>query len=99
MMVGMLLVFGVAVPVGMFAWVPVVVRVACSRAAAWASQADLRRDLQISQPAASPISRAQPRVPNPSDSAAGGVPAADGVGSRLAPAPQPTLRVPSSATW
>lgn len=65
-------------------WVVVVVRVSSSRAPAWASQADLLRDLQIIQPATSPttstISRVQPRAPNPSDSAAAGVPVADGVG-------------------
>jgi hypothetical protein len=61
----------------------VVVRVSSSSAAASASQADLLRDLQISQPAISPTtsttSRVQPRAPNPWDSAAAGVPAADGV--------------------
>jgi hypothetical protein len=65
-------------------WVPVVVRVSASSAAAWASQADFRRDLQSIQPAISPttstISSDQPRAPNPSDSADAGVPAADGVG-------------------
>ena len=65
-------------------WVLVAVRVACSRPPASASQADLRRDLQIIQPAASPttstVSRVQPRAPNPSDSAAAGVPAAKDVG-------------------
>jgi hypothetical protein len=34
-------------------WVPVVVRVSCSTAAALLSQVDLRRDRKISQPATS----------------------------------------------
>ena len=66
-------------------WVPVTVRVSCSSAAAWASQPDLLRDLQSSQPAASTttrrISRLQPRAPSPSDSAAAGVPATAVVGA------------------
>jgi uncharacterized membrane protein YjjB (DUF3815 family) len=61
--------------------VPVVVRVSRSSAPASASQADLLRDLQISQTAASPTttttSSVQPRAPNPWDSAAAGVPAVD----------------------
>jgi hypothetical protein len=63
---------------------PVVVRVSCSSAAAWASQADFLRDRKISQPAASAttrrMSRVQPRAPSPWDSAAAGVPAADVAG-------------------
>jgi hypothetical protein len=64
-------------------WVIIAVRVSASSASAWASQADLLRDLQINQPALAPttsrISSAQPRAPIPPSSAAAGAPAADGV--------------------
>ena len=68
-------------------WVPVAVPMSASSAAASASQADRLRDLQSSQPAISATtrttSRAQPRAPSPSDSAAAGVPAATDVGAEV----------------
>ena len=68
-------------------WVLVVTRMSASSAAAFLFHADFLRDRKISQPAASATTRrmssVQPTAPNPWDSAAAGVPAADVAGGAV----------------